>query len=272
MKILVFGGGLGNQLFGYAFTNYIRSRFPEQKVYGVYNKKMLSEHYGLELERWFEVDLPPSRWWVSALTGSLYAIKKITGWKGLLDLDQNVMQKENALVYFAQHTDKRYIPDGEWIKFKVDDNNLNDDNKRVLEEIRNSNSVFVHVRRGDYLSPKYKATFEGCCTLDYYKEAIELVKEKVENPKFFVFSNDIEWSKENLPLENPTFIDWNTGINSPLDLYLMSNCKHAILANSTFSLWGVYLGKGKQIVTHPKKWINPPFVKGDLFKDEWFEL
>lgn len=272
MKILVYGGGVGNQLFGYAFTQFIRKKFPNEKVFGVYNKKMLSEHYGLELEKWFYVSLPPARWWVSALTGSLYVIKKVTKWKGLLDLDQNIMQNEHALVYFAQHTDKRYIPEQDWIKFKIDHEKLSRANTEVLSVIESTNSVFVHVRRGDYLSPKYKDRFEGCCTLDYYKKAIEYIKAKVENPKFFVFSNDIEWSRENLPLDNPTFIDWNIGTDSPLDLYLMSQCKHCIIANSTFSYWGAVLGDNKGIVTYPDKWINPPFSIGDLFFDSWIRF
>lgn len=272
MKILVFGGGLGNQIFGYAFTEYIRKKFPNQKVYGVYNKSYLSEHYGLEINRWFDVDLPPSKWYISGLTYALYAVKKLTGWTGLLDLNQVIMKKEDALVYFAQHCDKRYIPEGDWLRFKITEEVLGVRNKSILNEIRNSQAVFIHVRRGDYLSPKYIERFKGCCTLDYYESAIAYVKKKVANPHFFIFSDDLQWTKDNLQVANPTYIDWNTAENSPLDMYLMSECKYAIIANSTFSYWGAMLGTKKEIVTYPARWINPPFSIGDLFPIGWVKI
>ena len=272
MKILVFGGGLGNQLLGYAFAEYVRDKYHQEKVYGVYNKKMLSEHYGLEIAHWFEVQLPPSRWWVSLVTYILYALKKIFGWKGLLDLDQYVVQNDNALVYFAQHTDKRYIPEGEWINFKVDENSLSNSNQKVLTDIKTKNSVFIHVRRGDYLSPKYKDRFEGCCTLDYYKAAVDYIESHVADPCYYIFSNDIEWTKQNLLVNNPTYINWNTGTDSPLDMYLMSQCKYGIMANSTFSWWAAILGIKKGIITYPERWVNPPFKSGDIFYDEWVKL
>ena len=272
MKILVFGGGLGNQMFGYAFTEYIRKRFPNQRVYGVYNKSYLSEHYGLEIDKWFNVKLPPSKWYISGLTYGLYVIKKLTGWRKLLDLNQEVMEKEGALVYFAQHTDKRYIPDGDWLTFKVTDGILGEKNINLLKEMRNSNSVFIHIRRGDYLSPKYIDRFKGCCTLDYYHKALQYMEEHVDNPRFYVFSNDIAWTKKNLNIDNPTYVDWNTDKQSPLDMYLMSKCRYGIIANSTFSYWGAMIGEKKQIVTYPEKWVNPPFSVGDLFPEGWVKL
>lgn len=272
MKILVFGGGLGNQIFGYAFTEYIRKKFPHQKVYGVYNKSYLSEHYGLEINRWFDVELPPEKWYISTLTYSLYVIKKLTGWTGLLDLNQVVMGKENAVVYFAQHTDKRYIPKGEWLRFKINEDILEEKNILVLKEIRKSNSVFIHVRRGDYLTPKYRERFKGCCSSDYYRRAIAYMKENVDNPRFFIFSDDIQWTKENIKVDNPIYIDWNLNERSPLDLYLMSECKYSIIANSTFSYWGAMLGNKKALVTYPARWINPPFEVGDLFLENWMKL
>ena len=272
MKILVFGGGLGNQIFGYAFTEYIRMRFPNQRVYGVYNKSYLSEHYGLEINRWFNVDMPPSKWYISGLTYALYAVKKLTGWTGLLDLNQVVMQKNDALVYFAQHTDKRYIPNGEWLKFKIPDTVMGEKNKKLLNEIHNSQSVFLHVRRGDYYTPKYIERFRGCCSLDYYEKAIAYIKQHVENPRFFIFSDDLQWTKDNIKVESPTYVDWNIGENSPLDMYLMSECKYAIIANSTFSYWGAMLGTKKEIVIYPDRWINPPFHVGDLFYEDWIKF
>jgi hypothetical protein len=202
----------------------------------------------------------------------MYVLKKVFGYEALLDLDMHEIRKENAMIYWAFHQSKNYIPTSNWLHFNIDESKISPDNKTVLNEIRYSNSVFVHVRRGDYFSPAYNERFEGCCSIDYYINSIQYIKEQISNPEFFVFSDDIQWAKENLPLEKSTFVDWNKGENSPFDMFLMSNCKMAIMANSTFSFWGAKLGVPKTIVTYPKKWINPPFVAGDLFYIEWISF
>lgn len=269
MKILVYTGGLGNQLFCYAFTQYLRDKYPHENIYGVYNKMKLKEHYGLEINRWFNVKMPKSRWYASFLTYLLYAIKKVTGWTGLLDLHQGEVINKQAKVGWAFRPVNKYVPSNEWIKWKIDNENLPEKNKDIIMEMQNSESVFLHVRRGDYLSRQYKALFDGCCGLDYYQEAIACINKRVNNPKFFVFSDDIAWTKKNIPLDNSIYIDWNHGEDSPYDMYLMNHCKYAIIANSTFSYWGARLGKKKKIVIYPSKWFNPPHKVSDMFPKNW---
>jgi len=268
MKIMVFLGGLGNQIFGYAFLSYIRNRFPDRKLYGVYKK--VNEHYGLEIEKWFDVNMPDSKWWVDILTGILYIYKKISPKTKILDLNQQDCINENAILYYTSKFNKRFVPqNSDWIKWKIDESNLSEKNKKVLEEIRSKESIFIHVRRGDYLSPRYKAIFEGCCTLDYYKKAIAYVNQEKTGLTFFCFSDDIPWAKENLPLKDVVFIDWNTGSDSPIDMFLMSQCKGAIMANSTFSYWGARLGVEKKIVCYPLKWNNLSNGTQDICLDSW---
>ena len=114
-------------------------------------------------------------------------------------------------------------------------------------------SVGIHVRRGDYLNiPLYS----GICDLPYYTRAIEYIKSKSKNPKFYIFSNDMEWCKINLPVENAVFVEANTGINSIFDMILLSSCKYNIIANSSFSWWGAWLNKNKKAVIAPTKWYN----------------
>ena len=145
---------------------------------------------------------------------------------------------------------KRYFPKGnDWLKWKVDESKLSEKNKKVLEQIRNNHTCFVHVRRGDYLASNYKSIFEGCCTLEYYKKALKFLQDKYKDIKFICFSDDLQWMKQNLPLgDNATFVDWNTGKNSPLDMYLMSQCDNAIIANSSFSYWGHSLVTRKRLL------------------------
>ncbi|UBK78245.1 alpha-1,2-fucosyltransferase [Clostridium perfringens] len=123
----------------------------------------------------------------------------------------------------------------------------------IYKVIVNSNSISIHVRRGDYLTKNNKDLY-GVCSLEYYKKSIEFMKKKVINPTFLVFSDDIEWAKENFNFkENFIFIDKE--LFDYEELYLMSKCKHNIIANSSFSWWAAWLNNNKEkIVVAPEKW------------------
>ena len=269
MKILYFGGGLGNQIFEYAFYLYIKDRFPNENIYGVYNKKRLSEHYGLEIHKWFDVNLPSSPWFVNAITAIGYFVKKVFKNDSFMDLDSRNFLNERALILNAYKYNKKYIPTHNWINFCIEEESLSTENREILHKIRASNSIFIHIRRGDFLSEKNKALYANICTLNYYKKALQHIQEMRLNATYYIFSDDMGWTKRNLPLDNAFYIDWNINENSPLDLYLMSNCKGAIMANSTFSYWGALLGIKKNIVIYPRKWINSPLGIPDIFMEHW---
>ncbi|CAA6819105.1 MAG: Alpha-1,2-fucosyltransferase [uncultured Sulfurovum sp.] len=137
-----------------------------------------------------------------------------------------------------------------------------------LLNIKSSSGISVHVRRGDYL----KHPEIGILSVDYYKRAIEYMKGKVENPQFFIFSNDIPWCKENFSfIKEVTYIEES---ESELeDLELMKSCHHNIVANSSFSWWGAWLNDYKEkIVIAPKQWmaINPKNYKWS--PNSWIEI
>lgn len=130
-------------------------------------------------------------------------------------------------------------------------------NKGVEREIRQSNSVAVHVRKGkDYLiRPNYK----GTCMGDYYKQAIDYINSHVKSPKFFLFTDNPDWVKENLSFFEYKLICHNpaVGWGNHFDMQLMSCCKHNIIANSTYSWWGAFLNNHPdKIVIGPKCWFN----------------
>ena len=126
-----------------------------------------------------------------------------------------------------------------------------DKEKVLLEKIRNSESVCLHIRRGDYLT----SPMHNVCTIDYYKRAIEIIKEKVENPTFYVFSDDKDWVIENFDLDDAVYV--TECRYDYIEQNIMSNCKHFILSNSTFSWWAQYLSDNKEkIVVAPEKWLN----------------
>jgi len=143
----------------------------------------------------------------------------------------------------------------------------------TIKIIKNSNSVSLHIRRWDYLLNKN--SYIWFLWLEYYKKSIKIIKGKIENPTFFVFSDDINWVKENLKISNKVYyIDWNKWNKSYEDMRLMSLCKHNIIANSSFSWWGAWLNSNKEkIVIAPKKWFNSNIRDySDIIPEKWIKI
>lgn len=131
-------------------------------------------------------------------------------------------------------------------------------NQSFLDKIKTVNAVSLHVRRGDALIPAALKLYK-LPSIDYYKKAIRHITEKVKDPYFFVFSDDINWCRENIkpgfPLE---FIDHNGDDKNYEDIRLMNHCRHHITANSTFSWWGAWLNPSDdKIVITPDQWYHP---------------
>ncbi|WP_114639650.1 alpha-1,2-fucosyltransferase [Polynucleobacter necessarius] len=144
-------------------------------------------------------------------------------------------------------------------------------NQELMDAMRSQNSVALHIRRGDYLTNPKAAVHHGVCSLDYYQKAIERILLQVSNPHFYIFSDDIDWAGANLTISAPVhLVGHNVGDQSFQDLRLISNCKHQIIANSSFSWWGAWLNPNPQkIVIGPKNWF---LVKKDtrtLFPPAW---
>ena len=142
--------------------------------------------------------------------------------------------------------------------FKFSNFEKNSFNADLTSKIKSENSVSIHVRKGkDYL--KFDR-FKNTCSNEYYKEAIEIIRNKVKNPTFYVFTDNPEWVKENFRNLDYTLVDNNpsVGWGNHFDLQLMSYCKHNIIANSTYSWWGAFLNQNlEKIVIDPKYWFNP---------------
>ena len=135
----------------------------------------------------------------------------------------------------------------------------------VIDKIRNSNSVSISFRRGDYL--KLGGAL-SVLTDDYYSKAINYIQERVPNAKFFCTSDDIDWCKENYSKKglDIEFIDWSLDENQYFDMQVISECKYNILANSTFCLWGAWLNQNPdKIVLRPEWFPN----RKDFWPDEW---
>jgi hypothetical protein len=150
-------------------------------------------------------------------------------------------------------------------------------NQRILNQINNSNSISVHIRRGDYINNADFNLVHGTCPSEYYQNAISLINDKVHNPTFFFFSDDLHWVKQNITINQPhVYVDINDEDSSFEDLRLMSNCKHHIISNSSFSWWGAWLNQNPdKIVIAPRNWFANNELNGqsiDIVPEGWIRL
>lgn len=154
---------------------------------------------------------------------------------------------------------------------------VNERNRNLEQEIKKCESVAIHVRKGmDY---QLRIWYQNTCAMDYYQKAVELIKRKINNPVFYVFTDNPMWVKENFTGFNYTLVDWNPGAGhgSHFDMQLMSLCRHNIISNSTYSWWSAFLNTSKdQYVILPKIWFNPKscddFTSDKLICKGWIQL
>lgn len=145
-------------------------------------------------------------------------------------------------------------------------------NLELAELIASTDSVSLHIRRGDYISDPETKKVHGICNLDYYSSCVEQLTEKLRNPHFFVFSDDPDWARDNLNLSYPMTLVNHNGMDKDYeDLRLMGQCKHHIIANSSFSWWGAWLCENpNKIVIAPERWFNDPNINtNDLIPNTW---
>ena len=287
MLIVKSYGGLGNQMFQYAFYEFLKKDNPGNVFLDINDFKIHHHHQGFELIKVFDLEID---------IASEKQIKNISYNQNVLiyrffkkylkiilskptecyeGLHTMLLQssKINNNYYFVGFWQNEYYVNSirdiliEKFDFKKE---FNKRNKALLEEIKNYDSVSIHVRRGDYVK---NSSLGGICTVEYYSKAIKLMQENYKNAKFVVFSDDINWVKENLELPSDSiYVDWNTGEDSYLDMVLMSRCNHNIIANSTFSWWGAWLNQNeKKTVIIPKRWYNNQSYN-PLCCEEWISL
>jgi hypothetical protein len=130
------------------------------------------------------------------------------------------------------------------------------------------NTVAVHVRRDDYLIAPHKE-FHGLLPISYYESAMSRIRSKVDNPEFFIFSEDVQWTRQNFTSSDTAIVERGQEAE---DIFKMSKCQHAITANSSFSWWGAFLGDWQtdRIVIAPSKWFQDERTDGsNIVPDGW---
>jgi len=146
---------------------------------------------------------------------------------------------------------------------------------KVLDKIRSTDAICIHVRRGDYISNQSASDYHGLCSMDYYQRGVELVLEGLISPQGFVFTDDPDWAKECLQLPIPFMVvDVNGPEAAHEDLWLMSACRRFIIANSSLSWWGAWLSAATdKIVVAPQRWFSDEEIDTqDLILPEWIRI
>lgn len=147
--------------------------------------------------------------------------------------------------------------------------------RQIAQSMRDTASVSLHIRRGDYATNAATREAHGLLSLTYYQTAIARLVTTVPDPHFFIFSDDPQWARDNLKLDYPTeLMDFNSADRDYEDLFLMTHCKHHIVANSSFSWWGAWLAAWpeKQVYA-PKHWFRqPPLDQYEIIPPSWTQL
>lgn len=266
MKIVKLSGGLGNQMFQYAFGLALKQAGNEtlfdnswfDKINTSKKSRATKRNYELDV---FKAEVPfASPKQIKDLKRETFFGLKLPGF--IRNKISRVIRENSAGSYYEE-----FLSSGDAYYAGVFGNScyfdayrrellhafslkdvMPEPNQAVLQEIKNTNSVSLHIRRGDYVKLGW------VCNLDYYYQAINYITSRVEDAHFYIFSDDMNWVKENLKIEpSHTFVDINSGSTSYCDLELMKNCRHNITANSTFSWWAAYLNPNPhKIVLAPK--------------------
>jgi hypothetical protein len=296
MIVISIFGGLGNQMFQYACGKALAARLGvelkldvsflddkskrdnftvrdyELNVFNIDEKEA-----GLSEVRKFVPDL----WNCSKLDLLKYKLLRFVNGNNYYFEKQKFLfeprieqLKDNSYVYGYFQTEKYFsnvkaeLMQAFTLKSEPDEHN-----QRLIAQMSVENAVSIHVRRGDYHNSPF-----NLLDLAYYQQAIELIKQKVENPKFYIFTNDYDWASQNFDVLDidKVIVDHNQDKTSFMDMVLMSHCKHNICANSSFSWWGAWLNQyADKIAIAPKHWFkNQEYTAAtyDLIPDSWLQI
>lgn len=132
-----------------------------------------------------------------------------------------------------------------------------------MDRIRTSESVAVHVRRGDYLSPEIAKKF-GLCSGEYFRAAMARMREQLTAPRFFIFSDELDWCRGTLKGADVDFVDVNPASAPVQDLRLIAACRHQVISNSSFSWWAAWLAAKPNLVVAPHPWYSDVTAAPDL--------
>lgn len=249
-------GGLGNQLYQYALYEKMKKMGKEVKLdtyayeeavggEGEWRKLELNRFPSISYEKATVKDrehlLDNKMTFVARVKRKLFGRRDRTV-SETRDYMPEIFTMDDVYLYGFWNCEKYYEDEIQLLQKKIQfPQSDNPKNLACMEQMKSENAVSIHIRRSDYLTVADGKRYMGICTDEYYKGAMAYIRERVENPVFYIFSDDVSYCREHYREENVHIVDWNAGDDSLFDMQLMSCCKHNICANSTFSIWGARL-------------------------------
>ena len=198
--------------------------------------------------------------------------------KSPFQFDPEALTAPDGVYMYGYWQSERYFADAEQVirrEFQLAQE-PRQELRPLLSQIERENAVSLHIRRGDYVAASEADPLHYPCDLSYYRAAVEYIASKVANPCFFLFSDDPEWVRENLKLDQPMILVSRNGQTEDFEeMHLMSRSKHHIIANSTFSWWGAWLNADPdKIVVAPRQWYRKEagLEVPDKTPDTWVRL
>lgn len=275
-------GGLGNQMFQYAFGRRMAIINNTQLVLDCSLLLDKSQPHELVTHRDFELDifnLQEYRWATKEEIFDYNGNPKAFKVKKIIRKIRNTFYPKRLVIQQLNEFNETYLSIkedvcfvGRWqseLYFKDISEQIkkdfsitvhfNEQIKLYANKIQMCNAVCLHVRRGDLITSVVYSSTIGVINIDYYNVAINYIKQQINNPVFFVFSDDIDWCKKNVILQDQTYYmdDTTSGKKAEGHLFLMKQCKHFIISNSTYAWWGAWLSDYNQkIVVYPANWYK----------------
>lgn len=284
-------GGLGNQMFQYAVGRHLadRLRVPlklDLTEFEHYSLRRFSlDHFNIRAEILTEKEserlqgIAPDKSPLSKILDKFGCIRSYTFLKEASFRYDERIEKVYPPIYLNGYWQSElYFPDAASVlrkdfslREKID--SVNSEFAKLIDG--STGAVSLHVRRGDYVKNPQTFLYHGVCSLEYYHRAVDYIAKFISNPHFFIFSDDLDWVMENIVLDYPmTLVNANGPDSGFLDLDLMRRCRHHIIANSSFSWWGAWLGNSPcKTVVAPSVWFNDVSIDTrDLIPAGWIKL
>lgn len=289
MIILKLWGGLGNQMFEYAFGRHIQEQLGDKLLLDISSykydikRKYSLNHYNINGE--IDIDDTGKYNYLYDQSKNIFLkIGSLISSEMLYELMSPFgiyiwLRSTYKKVEITKNRKNIYI-NGYWQSFHYFDDILNEIKKEFMlkvpldskykalaQQIRNANSVCVHIRRGDFLLATNSLHISA---LSYYDKAIHELKQKYENLDFYIFSDDIDDVRQNFKFTDKCIHLVERNNPDYIELYLMTQCKHFIISNSTFSWWAANLSEySEKSVIAPKVWYRDHRDMSHLIRKEW---
>lgn len=274
MKVIYFSGNLGNQVFECAFKDYLKRKNPKEHVYYHVTKYCPP----VTVEKFFKLKLPEKSILVDLFSPIIFYLDLVLSRFFKLKLPQKIMCGGGPIteesIFFTNYLQDKYFFENEpdnWLQLQEPEG-YSEEYLKYEDMIKGNNAICVHIRRGDYIRPG--SHFVDLSATDYYEKAIKYAKDLYPDGKLFFFSDDLDYARKVFNGDDCYFVDCNRGENSYLDIKLMSLAKVNIMANSTFSYWGAYMGHSKKTVIYPIRWYNEFTGKKspNIMLDKWIGM